>query len=287
MFCGFEKTKGKHKMKCCWTVLMFFILILLTQQAFAEEGFSVHFLDVGQADAAIIICDNCVMMIDGGNPGDSSFIYSYLKNTLQVDHIDYMIAAHPHEDHIGGLSGALNACTVGKVYSPVLEYDSRAFRSLRKYTEAQGKELTIPSPGETFNLGTAQVQILGPLREYESTNDLSIILRIVYGETSFLFTGDAEWDSEHDLVDTGHDLNATLLKVPHHGSDTSSSYVFLREVLPAYAVISVGEDNSYGHPTEAVLSRLRDAEAVVYRTDQYGTIICQSDGSTLSFITEY
>ena len=267
-------------------VFLSILCLLACHSAMAENGFEIHFLDVGQADAAIIICDDEVMMIDGGNSGSSSFVYSYLRNTLLVEHIDYMIASHPHADHIGGLSGALNACTVGKVYSPVLEYDSKAFRSLKKYTTLQGKDLALPCPGESFALGRATVQLIGPLREYESSNEASIIVRIVYDNTSFLFTGDAEWESEHDLVDSEYELSATLLKVAHHGSETSSSYVFLREVMPAYAIISVGEDNSYGHPSEAVLSRLHDAETVVYRTDLHGNIICYSDGHKLTFETE-
>lgn len=276
----------KFRSKWIWLFLVLMIIQSVFLVCYAESKFEIHFLDVGQADAAIIICDDAVMLIDGGNSGDSSLIYSYLKNTLEIEHIDYMIASHPHEDHIGGLSGALNACTVGKVYSPVLDYDSKAFRSLVKYTTKQGKTLTIPTPGDTFSLGSAEVQILGPLKDYESVNDQSIIVRIVYGKTSFLFTGDAEWDAEHDLVDAGYELDSTLLKVGHHGSDTSSAYVFLREVMPEYAIISVGEDNSYGHPTENVLSKFRDAGSEVHRTDLEGTIICYSDGNTIELISQ-
>ena len=226
-------------------------------------------------------------MIDGGNASDSSLVYSYLTNTLGLEHIDYMIATHAHEDHIGGLSGALNACTVGTVYSPVTEHDSEVFESLVKYVHKQGLELTVPFVGETFNVGSAIVEFLSPAHLYEDINDTSIVARIVYGNTAFLFTGDAEWESEHDMVDSGYDLSANLLKVGHHGSDSSSCYVFLRAIMPQYAVISVGEDNSYGHPTEDVLSRLRDVDAVVYRTDLHGNIICYSDGENLTFDTEF
>lgn len=271
-------------------VVAFIALIMqlfITASASDISEFAIHFIDVGQADAAVIICDDEVLMIDGGNASDSSLIYSYLTKTLELEHIDYMIATHAHEDHIGGLSGALNACTVGKVYSPVTEYDSEAFESLVKYVHKQGLELSVPSVGEIFNVGSAKVQFLSPAYLYENTNDTSIVVRIVYGNTAFLFTGDAEWDAEHDMVDSGHDLSANLLKVGHHGSNSSSCYVFLREIMPEYAVISVGEDNSYGHPTEDVLSRLRDADAIVYRTDLYGDIICYSDGDNLTFETEF
>lgn len=252
----------------------------------AAGNLTIHFIDVGQADAAVILCGGKTMMLDGGNAGDSSLIYSYLKNTLGISQIDYMIATHPHEDHIGGLSGALSACTVGTVYSPVTEYDSKAFHSLVKYTENQGKTLTVPRKGEIIRLGDAQAQILSSGKQYAEINDISIVVKITFGRTSFLFTGDAEWEAEHDLIESGYDLSADLLKVGHHGSSSSTSYVFLREVMPEYAVISVGEGNTYGHPSESVTSRLRDAGASVYRTDLNGHIVAVSDGRTISISCE-
>ena len=252
----------------------------------SAENLVVYFLDVGQADAAILQCGDEVMMIDGGESSDSSLIYSYLTKTLGITHIDYMIATHPHADHIGGLSGALNACSVGVVYSPVTSYDSKQFSSLVKYTQKQGRDLTVPEVGDSFAFGDAQVQFLSPSQKYSNTNDSSIVVRIVHGINTFLFAGDAEWDAEHDMVDSGYDLSATVLKVGHHGSDTSSSYVFLREVMPKYAVISCGKDNSYDHPTEGVLSRLRDVGAQIFRTDLQGDVVFVSDGTTLSFGTE-
>ena len=251
----------------------------------SAENLVVYFLDVGQADAAILQCGDEVMMIDGGESSDSSLIYSYLSKTLGITHIDYMIATHPHADHIGGLSGALNACSVGVVYSPVTSYDSKQFSSLVKYTQKQGHELTVPEVGISFAFGDAQVQFLSPVTEYSNINDCSIVVRITHGSNTFLFTGDAEWDAEHDMVASGYDLSATVLKVGHHGSDTSSSYVFLREVMPKYAVISCGKANSYGHPTEGALSRLRDVGAQVFRTDMQGDVVFVSDGTALSFGT--
>jgi len=257
--------------------------------AFAEqeESLTIHFIDVGQADASILICGGEVLMIDGGSSADSSLIYSYLRNTLGIDHIDYMIATHPHEDHIGGLAAALNACSVGILYSPVQEYDSEPFEHLLKYADKQKIQITAPQAGDEFMLGNANVQIISPARSYSNINDMSISVRITHGNNSFLFTGDAEWDAEHDMVNSGFLLKSTLLHVGHHGSDTSSSYVFLREVMPEYAVISVGVENSYDHPSENALSRLEDAGATIYRTDIHGDIICTSDGASIQFNTEH
>ena len=248
-------------------------------------GLEVHFIDVGQADAALVACDGRYMLIDGGNAEDSDLIYSYLERR-GVKHLDLMVASHAHEDHIGGLSGALNCATVDTALCPVTEYNSKVFQNLVKYLEAQGKALTVPEPGDRFNLGSARVEILGPVEEYDETNDTSIVLRIDYGDTSFLFTGDMEKGAEADLIESGANLRATVLKAGHHGSDTSSGYQFLREVMPRYAVISVGEGNKYGHPSDEVLSRLRDAGTEVYRTDMQGHIIASSDGRSVTFRTE-
>lgn len=249
------------------------------------SSFAVHFIDVGQADCALVVCDGHYMLIDGGNAADSSLVYSYLER-YGVSHLDYMVATHAHEDHIGGLSGALNYATVDTAFCPVTEGETKVFQNMVKYLAAQGKSLTVPQVGQTFSLGSAQVEILGPVQEYRDTNDTSIVLSIDYGATTFLFTGDMETAAEADLLDSGADLSATVLKVGHHGSDTSTSYGFLRAVMPQYAVISVGADNDYGHPNEVVLSRLEDAEAQIYRTDLCGTIIAQSDGETVTFLTE-
>lgn len=250
-----------------------------------DSSFEIHFLNVGQADAALVLCDNKAMLIDGGNAEDSSLIYSYLKNHA-VSNLDYMICTHPHEDHVGGLSGALNFATVGIVYCSMNDYDTKTFQNFKKYLEKQGRQIQIPSAGDSFALGSATVTVLGPVGYYSDPNNMSIVLRIEYGNTSFLFAGDAEVDSERDILDTGATLNSTVLKVGHHGSDTSTSYRWLRETAPQYAVISVGEDNSYGHPTEQTLSRLSDADVTLFRTDLQGHIICASDGNTVSFTVQ-
>lgn len=245
------------------------------------SGFKVYFIDVGQADAALVVCDGKTMLIDGGNSADSNLIYSFLQKK-GVSHLDYIIATHAHEDHVGGLSGALNYATVGTVYCPVKSYSSNAFNNFAKNVEKQGKSITVPSRGAQFSLGGASCTVLA-VNTSSDTNNSSIVLRIVYGSTSFLFTGDAEREVEQAMINRGVPLKSTVLKVGHHGSYTSTSYQFLWNVMPDYAVISCGKGNSYGHPHDEVLSRLRDADVYLFRTDLQGDITCTSNGSSVSF----
>lgn len=251
----------------------------------AQAGtLTVTWLDVGQGDAAVIQCGGQSMLIDGGKPEKSSYIYAWLQQH-GLSYLDVIVATHVDADHIGGLSGALNYASVGTAYCPVTTGTTETFQSFVKYLAQRGKQITVPTAGETFALGGAQVQILGPLHRAEDSNDNSIVLKVSFGATSFLFTGDAERAEEQDLLNAGVNLQSTVLKVGHHGSDTSTSYPFLRAVAPQYAVISVGAGNSYGHPTEAVLSRLRDAGVKTFRTDMQGEITAVSDGQTINFST--
>ncbi len=290
-------SRRRQKQQSGWVMVFLFIMLFLAvayvlfnrqgEVAPPAEGgsFQVHFIDVGQADAALVICDGHYMLIDGGNAEDSDLVYSYLERH-GAKNLDYMVASHAHEDHIGGLSGALNYAKVDNALCPVTEYSSKVFQDMVKYLGQQGKTLTVPAPGDKFELGSARVEILGPVQEYDDTNDTSIVLRIDYGETSFLFTGDMETGAEKDLLESGANVRATVLKAGHHGSDTSTGYQFLREVSPQYTVISVGEGNKYGHPSNEVLSRFRDAGTEVYRTDMQGHVIAESDGKTVTFRTE-
>lgn len=248
------------------------------------ESFAVHFIDVGQGDAALILCDGKSMLIDGGDKSASSTVYTYLKKQ-GLTYLDYVVCTHPDADHVGGLSGALEQAQAGTVYCPVDNYDSKAFQNFKTRVEAQGKKLIRPAVDTVFSLGSATVTVLAPRADYTDTNESSIVLRVVYGSTSFLFTGDAEHESESAMCEAGVTLKSTVLKVGHHGSDTSTSIRFLGEVMPQYAVISCGKDNKYGHPTEQTLSRLRQAGVTVYRTDLQGDIICESDGTQVTFRT--
>ncbi len=250
-----------------------------------SAGLTVHYLDVGQADCILLQCDGANMLIDGGNVGDSDLVVAYLLDQ-DVSYLDYVVNTHAHEDHVGGLPGVLAVFETGNVWCPVKEYSSKCFRDFLYYADQQNLDLVCPEPGSTYDLGGAAVTVLGPVRDDYDTNNSSIVLRVDYGRTSFLFTGDAEIQAEDDILNAGYDVSATVLKVGHHGSETSSGYRWLRAAAPAYAVIQVGTDNSYGHPHEAAMSRLRDAEAEVYRTDLQGHIVCHSDGRTVTFTTQ-
>lgn len=247
----------------------------------SSTSLEVHFIDVGQADSALVLCDGKSMLIDGGNVDDSSLIYSYLKKE-EITALDVVVATHAHEDHVGGLSGALSFADVETVYCPVTDYDSKAFSDFKKQVEKRNCEITVPKPDTEFELGKATVKILA-CNAGEETNDTSIVLKVCFGNTSFLFTGDAEREAEKWLLDSGCDLKSTVLKVGHHGSANSTTYPFLREVMPEYAVISVGKNNDYGHPTDDALSRLRDAEAEVLRTDLLGDIVFTSNGEEVTY----
>ena len=249
------------------------------------SGFEIFFLDVGQGDAACVLCDGHAMLIDGGNNSQSSLIYSFLRSH-QIDYLDYIVASHPDADHIGGLSGALNYAQVGKAYCTVTENETETFLDFVRYLSIQGLSVTVPSPGETFFLGSARVVILYPEAGEERSDNTSIALRIEYGETSFFFTGDCETEDEQALLALGMSLRSDVLKVAHHGSRSSTTPEFLLAVSPRFAVISVGGRNPYGHPTQEVLERLKEKGTVLYRTDIQGDIHCCSDGKTVTFDTE-
>jgi competence protein ComEC len=250
-----------------------------------SSGLTVYFLDVGQGDGAMVVCDGDAMLIDGGGSAESDYIYAFLKKH-KIARLKYIVATHPHEDHAGGLSGALNFAAASAAFSPVAEYYGAAFDNFTKYLKKQNVELTIPKSGDAYMLGNANIYMINPVNSSDITNNSSLVLRISYGKTSFLFTGDAERAEEREILEEGHNISSTVLKVAHHGSDTSTTYPFLREVMPKFAVISCGKDNAYGHPDENVLSRLRDANAIVYRTDLHGMITCVSDGEYVRFTFE-
>ena len=251
-----------------------------------EAPFEMHFIDVGQALSVLVECDGQYMLYDGGNVDDGSLVVSYLQSQ-GVEQLEYVFCSHAHEDHVGGLAAALAYFPAYHVYSPVTEASTKCFKDFVKYTQQQGLQVEVPAVGTTWPLGGATVTMVGPVAQYRDTNDTSIVLRIEYGSTSFLLTGDMEKTAETDLVNSGVNLRADVLQVGHHGSSTSTGYLFLNSVLPEMAVISCGVNNKYGHPHEETLSILRDAGVDVYRTDLQGTITIGSDGQNYTVGTEH
>ena len=242
----------------------------------------VHFIDVGQADCALFASDGHFTVIDGGNNDDAETIVTYLQEQ-GVQTLDAVVGTHPHEDHIGSLDAVINSFDVEKVYMPKILHTSQTFEDVLDAIANKGLQITSPKPGDTFSFGACQVEVMGPWQEYSDFNNNSIVLRVTAGETSFLFMGDAEKTAEEDMRKAGCDLKADVLKVGHHGSSTSTSDGFLQAVFPKYAVISVGEGNSYGHPEHVTLEKLESSGVEIYRTDRQGTVVCCSDGEEITF----
>lgn len=254
------------------------------------EGLDVHFINVGQGDAILIVCDGEAMLIDGGDNHAEHILPDYLEKQ-GITSLRYIIATHPHADHIGGLDAAAQAVDdVDTVYLSCMDYNTKSFRDFLETVAEKGGTLEFPEVDSTFALGGAFLTVLGP-RTYHvpnNWNNASIVLRLTYGDTAFLFTGDAEQEEETELLEAGCNVSCDVLKVGHHGSRTSSGYRLLYEAQPAYAVISCGEGNDYGHPHTEALSRLQDAGVSgILRTDLEGTIVFHSDGNNLTYTTEF
>jgi len=243
----------------------------------------VHFIDVGQGDCILIEDGTSAMLIDAGNPENGPDIVSYIKK-LGISKLDFVIATHPHADHIGGMADVINAFDIGRIIMPKVEHTTRTFENLLLTIRNKGLKITAPVPGTEYRLGNTSFTILAPnSSSYKNLNDYSVVVRLTYGSTSFLFTGDAEQTSEKEILAKGYNIKSDVLKVGHHGSKTSTTTRFLDAVSPRYAVMCVGANNQYGHPAPETLSKLAERGIKVYRTDEAGTIIATSDGKSISF----
>lgn len=240
-----------------------------------------HFIDVGQGDAALIRTEWGDVLIDAGTNSSEDELKAYLDSLGVVD-IEYAVFTHPHEDHIGGADMVLNTYNVKRVIMPNATATSKTFERMMDAIEAEKCEVIEATPDYVFKVGELVCTVLAPISEkYSNTNNYSVVIRMDYGETSVLFTGDAEVDSEAEmLVRYGlkGTLDCDLLKAGHHGSDTSSSQDFLDAVTPAFAVISVGEGNTYDHPKQVTLSKYEAMGMVIYRTDKEGSIVFTTTG---------
>ena len=262
-----------------------------TSSSISADKAQIYYLDVGQGDSELICLPTGeTILIDAGLKSGSDRLTAYLKE-LGVDRIDILIATHPHADHIGGMEKVIQNFEIGEIYMPKVADDqvptTATYTKLLEAIQAKGMKINQAKAGTTiFSNDNATLEILAPNNsEYKDLNNYSIVTKLTYGNNRFLFTGDAESDEEEEILNSGADLKSTVLKVGHHGSRTSTSYPFLREVMPQYAVISVEKGNSYGHPNEETLSKLSDAGVEVYRTDESGDIVMTSDGNSINVVT--
>lgn len=248
----------------------------------------VSYIDVGQGDSIFIeFPGGKTALIDAGEAENVSAVISYLRQR-NCDEIDYLICTHPHSDHIGGMSKVLSTFSVGEVYMPRVEHTSKTYEKLLNQLNNLGLPVYTAKAGAVLSVEPeVEFVMMAPVSgDYDELNDYSAVLRLTYGENSFLFTGDAEKVSEKEMLGSGQDLTADVLKVGHHGSSTSSHQAFLDAVNPTYAVISCDGNNEYGHPHKKVVKRIDNSGITIYRTDLHGTIMAISDGQRIDFVTE-
>lgn len=282
------------KTKRCLIIFLLFAVVLVTAGCagfleFSNDAVSyshqadelaVHFLDVGQGDSILIQFPNdSVMLIDAGPDRSGAPVISYLKQQ-GIKKIDYLVATHPHADHIGGMAAVIKEFDISKVYMPKVTHTTKTFEDMLLSIRKKGLKITPARAGlNIIEQDGLQATFTAPCSSgYDGLNNYSAVVKIRYGSTSFLLTGDAEDLSEKEMLASGADLQADVLKVGHHGSSSSTTPAFLKSVSPEYAVILVGAANDYGHPHQETLDNLADAGVMVHRTDQEGTIIFVSDG---------
>ncbi len=248
-----------------------------------DSGLTIHFIDVGQGDCILISESGKYMLIDAGKTSASEGIIKYL-NQNGVDKFEYVIATHAHEDHIGSMSGVIKNFKIENMLVSKYTASTRVYENF--ILAAKEKNLTFyaPTVGEKFTLGNATFTILADGNfESDNMNNHSIVIRMEYGENSFIFMGDAEEEVELKIMENSLEYASDVIKIGHHGSDTSTSKSFLKGVNPDYAIISCGANNNYGHPCKSVMQRLKIQDVVVYRTDENSTIILKSDGENITF----
>ena len=267
------------------TILLTLSLIpinTISVEASEVKDMEVHFIDVGQGDATLIVCDGHSMLIDAGDDTKGTAIQNYLQKQ-EIKKLDYLVLTHPDSDHIGGASVIITKFDIDKVFMSNYEKENKTYEKLIQALDNKYLNYSTPKVGEEYTLGSANITILGPVKEYDNPNDSSIVLMVQNGDNRFLFTGDAEEAAEKDILKNNSDISADVYKVGHHGSKTSTCDEFFKSVNPQYAVISCAEGNSYGHPHAQTLNTLRINGVKTYRTDESGTIVVSSDGNTIKF----
>lgn len=246
------------------------------------EELEVHFLDVGQGDATLIKCGSSAMLIDTSTDDKGTAIQNYLKKQ-DVSKLEYLILTHPDADHIGSADVIITKFDIDNVFMSDFTKDNKTYNGVLDALKYKNLKWKTPEVGSEYSLSDATFRIIGPVKKYDEPNNSSIAIILTHGSNTFLFTGDAEEDAEKDLVNSGYLKDIDVYHVGHHGSKSSSSTSFMDVILPQWAVISCGENNSYGHPHAQTLNTLRGMGISVYRTDEQGTVIAYSDGTDITW----
>lgn len=258
----------------------------ITQGAIAPEGeLQVHYIDVGNADCILVCQGEHNLLIDAGDTTDEQEIMNYLDR-YDIERFDMVIATHPHADHIGEMATILENFEVDRFVMSFMpegkEPTTKVYLSMLELLDEKNIPVDEAVPGVKYTLGTAQLEILAPIEEDNDPNAMSVVTRLTFGDRTFLFTGDAEAEAERQILTNGYNVKADVLKVGHHGSNTSTSDPFLRAVAPEYAVITCGYGNSYGHPHNETTNRLKEYDVTCYRSDECGNIVFTTDGTSLA-----
>lgn len=244
-----------------------------------SSDLNIYYIDVGQADSILITNKNHNMLIDAGNNEDGPLLVKYIKEELNIDKLDYVVGTHPHEDHIGGLDDIINNLDVKEVYLPEATTTTKTFEDVLDAIANNSLGITVPTIGEKFTLGEANLEVIYTGTGEKDLNEASIVLKMTFGNHDYLFTGDTTEEVEKTILNK--DINIDVLKVAHHGSKYSSCKEFLTIATPEYAIISAGEGNSYGHPEEETITRLKQHTNKIYVTKDLGTIVLTSDGTSI------
>ena len=253
-----------------------------TKRVIVDGMLEVHILDVGQADSILITTGDSNMLIDAGNNEDGKKIVSYIKS-LNIDSFDYVVGTHPHEDHIGGMDDVIKEFNINNYMMPEKLSTSNTFEDVLDALLEKNLSYTVPKINSEYTLGDAIIKIIYIGDDSNNANDSSIVIKLIYGENSFLFMADASTSVEKKILNS--DIQSDVLKLGHRRYEYSTSDVFLQQVNPKYAAISVGKNNIYDHPKKVTLDKLNSKNIKVYRTDLDGTIIFKTDGKTIDVKT--